>query len=73
MVENTNVGEHNNVYYLEKVIKAIVVSSDFLFKLKVHQWWKTVMLKKTIKADFRRIVIKKFVVINSYIGDIIKI
>ena len=68
MVENNDVEEDNNIYHLGKVIKAIGFFCFFFKKkIKVHQWWKVVILKKTTMANFWRIVITAFVVIYSYI------
>ena len=65
MVENNYVEEYNNIYCLRKVIKAIVVNLIFFLKIKLQQWWKTVMLKKTTMPNFGRRVIKAIAVINS--------
>ena len=68
MEENNDDEKNNNINYLRKIIKVIVVFLIFfLKKIKVHRWWKTVMLKETTMANFLRIVIKAFVVIYSYI------
>ena len=65
MVENNNVKEDNNVYCFGEGNKSNGGFSDFFFlKINLHQWWKTLMLKKTTITTFLR---KAIVVINSYI------
>ena len=43
-----------------------------IFLIKLHQWWKTVTLKKIIMFTVWEKVLKAIMIINTIFGDITK-